>query len=163
MSFMKGDLLTKTRQLVKGGVVVKPRWFDAVESVPPLISKGRAKKAPKISYPEDRFVESFYARHPEAVCTPFDLKSFDAPPARKFALRQLELVRQGMNKLAAREAVEAEVSEAQRMEEERLRAERRKAIREGKLPPVMKRSVLDIVQEEEAAHIAKGLRTVGQY
>lgn len=34
------------------------------------------------------------------------LKSFDAPPARKFALRQLELVRQGMNKLAAREAVE---------------------------------------------------------
>lgn len=58
---------------------------------------------------------------------------------------------------------QAEVSEAQRMEEERLRAERRKAIREGKLPPVMKRSVLDIVQEEEAAHIAKGLRTVGQY
>lgn len=30
MSFMKGDLLSKTRKLMKGGITARPRWFDAV-------------------------------------------------------------------------------------------------------------------------------------
>jgi hypothetical protein len=30
MSFMKGDLLSKTRKLMKGGIIARPRWLDAV-------------------------------------------------------------------------------------------------------------------------------------
>lgn len=30
MSFMKGDLLSKARKLMKGGIMARPRWLDAV-------------------------------------------------------------------------------------------------------------------------------------
>ena len=41
MSFMRGDLLTRVVQLVKGGVMKAPRWLNAVETygskvVPPI-------------------------------------------------------------------------------------------------------------------------------
>eukprot|EP00246_Nothoceros_aenigmaticus_P008108 TRINITY_DN22600_c0_g1_i1.p1 TRINITY_DN22600_c0_g1~~TRINITY_DN22600_c0_g1_i1.p1 ORF type:complete len:164 (+),score=20.51 TRINITY_DN22600_c0_g1_i1:53-544(+) len=163
MSFMKGDLRTKARLLVKGNIMSKPRWLDAVERIPPVTKLTKAKRPPKIRYPEDRLVESYIARHPESTCTPFDLKSFDPPPARKFALRQLEIMQQGKIRDAARDAVELEVSEARRMEEEALRSARRKAIREGRLPPVLKKSVIEVTQDEESTHILRGLRITGQF
>ncbi len=34
MSFMKGDLLSKARKLMKGGIMARPRWLDAVIRYP---------------------------------------------------------------------------------------------------------------------------------
>jgi hypothetical protein len=118
MSFMKGDLLSKARKLMKGGIMARPRWLDAVirypteqllyaaavavvadvafffshnfccceriverwvfvffslrNRVPPQPKKTRCHRAPNIKLPEDRLVESYYARHPEAKFIPFE-------------------------------------------------------------------------------------------
>ncbi len=34
MSFMKGDLLSKARKLMKGGIMARPRWLEAVIRYP---------------------------------------------------------------------------------------------------------------------------------
>eukprot|EP00271_Cylindrocystis_brebissonii_P008478 TRINITY_DN22824_c0_g1_i1.p1 TRINITY_DN22824_c0_g1~~TRINITY_DN22824_c0_g1_i1.p1 ORF type:complete len:209 (+),score=54.53 TRINITY_DN22824_c0_g1_i1:322-948(+) len=92
MSFMKGDLLARVRLLVRGGVMEKPLWLDAVEKVPPMPIPKKTQRAPKIVYPEDRFIESYYFHHPEAKMEPFSLLDYDPPPAKRFALRQLEVL-----------------------------------------------------------------------
>lgn len=161
MSFMKGDLLSKTRKLMKGGIIARPRWFDAVMRVPPEPKKTRCKKAPKIVLPEDRLVESYYARHPEAKFIAFELNSFDPPPARKFAWRQLELMDQGYPRDVARDMVEVEVAEAEKAAEEAFRADRRRAIMEGREPPAPKKSKIEEIQEEEWEYLSQGLAAIG--
>jgi hypothetical protein len=52
------------------------RWvfflFSLRNRVPPLPKKTRCHRAPNIKLPEDRLVESYYARHPEAKFIPFE-------------------------------------------------------------------------------------------
>ena len=51
----------------------------------------------------------------QAKQTPVDLSSFDPPPARRFAIRQLELMeQQGMSRHQAQGAVEKEMAEETR-------------------------------------------------
>lgn len=39
MSFMKGDLLTRTRKLVKGLAMAEPRWLKAMEQLGSSLSQ----------------------------------------------------------------------------------------------------------------------------
>ncbi|KAH9572700.1 hypothetical protein CY35_02G165700 [Sphagnum magellanicum] len=161
MSFMKGDLLSKARKLMKGGIMARPRWLDAVIRVPPQPKKTRCHRAPNIKLPEDRLVESYYARHPEAKFIPFEINSFDPPPARKFAWRQLELMEQGYFRDQACDIVEAEFEAAEKAELEALKAERRRAIWEGREPPPLKLTKTEEVQQEEWENIVHGLNVLG--
>ncbi|KAH9572701.1 hypothetical protein CY35_02G165700 [Sphagnum magellanicum] len=121
MSFMKGDLLSKARKLMKGGIMARPRWLDAV----------------------------------------IRINSFDPPPARKFAWRQLELMEQGYFRDQACDIVEAEFEAAEKAELEALKAERRRAIWEGREPPPLKLTKTEEVQQEEWENIVHGLNVLG--
>lgn len=161
MSFMRGDLLHRVSKLVKGGAMERPSWLNAVILVPPQPKDLRCKRPPKIEYPEDPLIESYYARHPEAKMVPFSLQSFDAPIARRFALRQMQLIEEGLSRREARNRTEAEF----KAEEEKLEAEtarlRRVALREGRNVGRAK-SILEQVQEEETQFIAQGLEKMAQ-
>ena len=53
-------------------------------------------KAPKpIVFPEDRLIQSYMARHPEAKMVPIWLNGEEQAPARVFATRQLQLIEVG--------------------------------------------------------------------
>jgi len=106
-------------------------------------------------------VESYYARHPEAKFIPFEINSFDPPPARKFAWRQLELMEQGYFRDQACDIVEAEFEAAEKAELEALKAERRRAIWEGREPPPLKLTKTEEVQQEEWENIVHGLNVLG--
>ncbi|PRQ19725.1 hypothetical protein RchiOBHm_Chr7g0220351 [Rosa chinensis] len=58
MSFMKGDLLTKTRKLVKGLAKAEPVWYKAMEQAPPPTFP-RADAIQRIALPEDVYIKSF--------------------------------------------------------------------------------------------------------
>ncbi|CAM6103533.1 unnamed protein product [Calypogeia fissa] len=151
MSFSRGDLLTKTRRLIKGNIIKKPLWFDAVSRVPPQAIRVRDGKAPKIELPEDRFVKSYLARHPEAQCQPFVLNSFEAPVARRFACQMMELLELGYSEDWARDHVEASLAAEEK-------AMRKRNLQEGRPLP---KGVIEEVQEEEWSHMASGLRCMG--
>lgn len=72
----------------------------------------RKPKPRSIVFPEDRFIQSFYDRFPAAQQAPLDLASAGPPVARKFALRQLELVEEGRTPKQARSIVDREFREA---------------------------------------------------
>eukprot|EP00897_Mesotaenium_endlicherianum_P005379 jgi/Mesen1/486/ME001024S10717 len=161
MSFMKGDLLSRMRLLIKGGIRERPVWMTALEKIPPEPKQKRCKKAPKIRMPEDPLVESYYARHPEAKMIPFKVRSYEPPPARRFAWRQLELMEQGIDKRKAMLMVEEEFAAEEEQKEELRRAERRKALREGRKPPPLRRSIVEDIQEAEEEVMKLSLEVVG--
>ncbi|KAL2651973.1 hypothetical protein R1flu_020101 [Riccia fluitans] len=151
MSFMKGDLLTKTRRLIKGGIITKkPLWFDAVSHFPPQAIRVRDGKAPKIELPEDRLIKAYFARHPEARCQAFDLNSFEPPVARKFAWRVLEFLDRGFAEDWARDIVEADLAAEEK-------AKRKRDMREGRPLP---KSAIEEAQEEDWANMASGVRNM---
>lgn len=140
----------RTRRLIKGRVIKKPLWFDSVANSPPQSIRVRDGKAPKIELPEDRLIKSYLARYPEARCKAFDLNSFEAPIARQFAWRVLELLDRGFSEAWARDIVEADL-----VSEEK--AKRRKEMLEGR--PVAK-TALEEAQEEDWANMANGLHNM---
>ncbi|KAL3689683.1 hypothetical protein R1sor_015992 [Riccia sorocarpa] len=150
MSFMKGDLLTKTRRLIKGGIKKKPLWFDAVAHFPPQSIRVRDGKAPKIELPEDRLIKAYFARHPEARCQALDLNSFEPPVARKFAWRVLELLDRGFSEAWARDVAEADLTAEEK-------AKRKRDLREGR--PLAK-TAIEEAQEEDWANMANGVRNM---
>ncbi|CAN5976235.1 unnamed protein product [Sphagnum jensenii] len=87
MSFMKGDLLPKTRKLMKGGIMARSPMAGRCHQP----KKTRCHRAPNIKLPEDRLVESYYARHPEAKIIPFEQVEFEA--AEKAELEALKAER----------------------------------------------------------------------
>eukprot|EP00850_Spirogloea_muscicola_P014564 SM000105S13909 [mRNA] locus=s105:428478:429401:- [translate_table: standard] len=162
MSFMRGDLLTRMRKLVKAGIREKPAWLDAMENVPPVRHLGPAKRAPQIRLEEDPYVESYYARHPEAKMIPIKLKSFDDPPnARRFAQRQLALIKAGMDKRKARDVVEAEFEREREAGEAAAAREREQAAAEGRPLPPRHRSALEEFQEQEWKVVAQSMHALG--
>ena len=52
----------------------------------------------------------------QAMLEPVDLTSFEPPTAKKFALRQLELIDQGMSRRESYAKVEAEFAAATRLD-----------------------------------------------
>lgn len=101
-------LVQTVRQLVRAGVRSEPKWLQALEKCPPFpLEKG--KKPKPIVYPEDRYIQSFYDRYPQARQEPLDLQGPEPPLARRFALRQLELVEGGTSPREARQIVDDEL------------------------------------------------------
>eukprot|EP00244_Chara_vulgaris_P000653 TRINITY_DN1106_c0_g1_i1.p1 TRINITY_DN1106_c0_g1~~TRINITY_DN1106_c0_g1_i1.p1 ORF type:complete len:177 (+),score=30.60 TRINITY_DN1106_c0_g1_i1:559-1089(+) len=162
MSKYKRDLISQVRQLIKGGIIRKPKWFEAACRVPPASTPPRVKKVEKIRLPEDPLVTSFYARHPEARFVPYKLNSFEPPIARRFAWRQIELMREGYSQREARDQVELEFEDQKRREQKEYEAKRLRAIRMGLEPSPRKKMMLEEVQEEERRSIIEGFRKHGE-
>ncbi|KAF2554126.1 hypothetical protein F2Q68_00035196 [Brassica cretica] len=66
MSWMKGDLLSKTRRLVGGLATREPVWLKAMEASPPPVFPRSNGNLKKIVLPEDPYVRRFARKHPEA-------------------------------------------------------------------------------------------------
>ncbi|KHG15367.1 Lysophospholipase nte-1 [Gossypium arboreum] len=66
MSFMKGDLLTKTRKLVNGLAKPQPVWLKAMEQAPPATFPRPDGKLKAISLPEDVYIKKFFQKYPVA-------------------------------------------------------------------------------------------------
>ncbi|CAN0897358.1 hypothetical protein LINGRAHAP2_LOCUS19086, partial [Linum grandiflorum] len=64
MSFMKGDLLSRTRRLVKGMAKPEPVWLKAMEQAPPATFPLSNAKIQKITLPEDPYIKKFFQKHP---------------------------------------------------------------------------------------------------
>ncbi|OWM89524.1 uncharacterized protein LOC116199935 [Punica granatum] len=97
MSFMKGDLLTRTRNLVKGLAKTEPVWLKAMQQSPPATFP-RVGKVSTITLPEDVYVKKFFQRHPDSKHEDaIKFVGFNPPPARVFGQRVLELKEQGVH------------------------------------------------------------------
>ncbi|XP_073040432.1 uncharacterized protein [Primulina eburnea] len=98
MSYMKGDLLAKTRKLVKGLARAEPMWLKAMEKAPPATFPRAEKKLKSISLPEDVYVNKFFQKHPDSKHEgAIGISGFDPPDARVFAWRVLELKDHGIS------------------------------------------------------------------
>ncbi|CAL9102016.1 unnamed protein product [Musa acuminata var. zebrina] len=104
MSYMRGDLLSRTRKLVKGLAKPTPVWLKPMEEAPPVTFPRTDGKIRKIEMPEDVYVKRFFKKHPDSLyhdavnCSYFNrISGFDPPPARVFAWRVLELKGQGVS------------------------------------------------------------------
>lgn len=101
------DLLWRATQRLRstGGSV--PSWWDAVNAVPPPPpTPRRSHPALRLRFKEDPLEQGFRARHASAKLEPVPRGS--VPPARAFAIRQLQLMEQGISKEEARQTVEEE-------------------------------------------------------
>ncbi|ONK75425.1 uncharacterized protein A4U43_C03F16710 [Asparagus officinalis] len=98
MSYMRGDLLTKTRKLVKGLAKPTPKWLKPMEQAPPVVFPRTDGKIKAIELPEDVYVKKFFKKHPDSLYhDAVKISGFEPPPARVFAWRVLELKDQGVN------------------------------------------------------------------
>lgn len=68
------------------------------------------RKKPRMIWPEERLMWDVYRRSPELKNIPYNLNSFEPPFAKRFALRQHELMQQGMTKEAAYRDTEQEMA-----------------------------------------------------
>ncbi|XP_074570187.1 uncharacterized protein LOC141826785 [Curcuma longa] len=97
MTYMRGDLLTKMRKLVKGLACPTPKWLKAMELAPPVTFPRADPKIETIKLPEDIYVKRFFKKHPDSLYhDAVSISDFDPPPARIFAWRVLELMEQGV-------------------------------------------------------------------
>ncbi|KAF3322568.1 hypothetical protein FCM35_KLT12557 [Carex littledalei] len=109
MSFMRGDLLTRVRKLVKGYAMPTPPWLKAMEKAPPVTFPRPDAKIEKIKLPEDDYVMKFLDYHDHSMYhDAIRLSDFDPPPARIFAWRVLELMEQGVGEEEAVEVADME-------------------------------------------------------
>ncbi|KAH6809365.1 hypothetical protein C2S53_005586 [Perilla frutescens var. hirtella] len=98
MSFMRGDLITKTRKLVKGFAKTEPVWLKSMEKAPPATFPRPQNKLRQITLPEDTYVNKFFQKHPDSKFEdPIKISGFDPPAARLFAWRVLELKEDGVD------------------------------------------------------------------
>lgn len=105
---------------------------------PPLLPKA-GRRPPIIQFPEDDIVRAFYRRHPGASLEPINLGSFEPSVARRFAARQLDLMKDGKTRREARDEAEREFAAAAA------------AAKEGGL--------IDKIQREEESHLRQALKT----
>ncbi|XVF83197.1 hypothetical protein PTKIN_Ptkin16aG0114600 [Pterospermum kingtungense] len=136
MSFMKGDLLTKTRKLVKGLAKPQPAWLKAMEQAPPATFPRCDGKVKQISFPEDVYIKKFFQKYPESKHhDAIKLSAFDSPPARLYGLRVLELKEQGVREEEAMAVADMEYR-TQKKEKKKAYARLKQIARlQGKKPP----------------------------
>lgn len=98
------------------GGMPEPSWLAPFLRLRQAEALGSADAAPKKievtrrpQFPEDRLIQSFYTRHPNALMEPIDLSSFEPPVVKKIAIRQLALMEAGMSKLQAIKVVEQDM------------------------------------------------------
>ncbi|CAL9216227.1 unnamed protein product [Arabidopsis halleri] len=98
MSWMKGDLLSKTRRLVGGLATREPVWLKAMEASPPPVFPRSNGKIQRIVLPEDPYVRKFANKHPGTkIDDPAKISAFVPDQARVYGCRVLELKEHGIS------------------------------------------------------------------
>ncbi|THU66717.1 hypothetical protein C4D60_Mb05t17150 [Musa balbisiana] len=166
MSYMRGDLLSRTRKLVKGLAKPTPVWLKPMEEAPPVTFPRTDGKIRKIEMPEDVYVKRFFKKHPDSLYhDAVKISGFDPPPARVFAWRVLELKGQGMEYRAEKKAKKKAYSELKQIARlqgkkpppnpypsaiKEIQAEEKKFVRDRFFNP----KILEIVQKMKAEKVA---------
>lgn len=133
---MKGDLLAKTRKLVKGLAKSEPVWLKAMEKAPPASFPRAEKELKPIVLPEDTYLNKFYQKYPGAIYEdPLRISSFEPPASRVFASRVLELKEQGINEEEAMTVADMEYRSERRGKKKAYSRLRQIAKLQGKRPP----------------------------
>ncbi|XP_028803713.1 uncharacterized protein LOC114758785 isoform X2 [Neltuma alba] len=155
MSFMRGDLLCRTRKLVKGLAQTEPLWLKAMEQAPPATFPRPEGKIKTITLPEDIYIKKFYKKYPDSKY--FDaikISAFDPPPSRVYASRVLELTERGVTEAQAMAVADreyrAEVT-AKRKAHARLKQIAR--LQGKKPPPNPYPSAVKEIQAEERKYV----------
>ncbi|KAI3454297.1 hypothetical protein Pfo_010966 [Paulownia fortunei] len=155
MSYMRGDLLAKTRKLVKGFAKAEPVWLKAMEKAPPATFPRAENKLKRISLPEDTYVNKFFQKHPDSKFEDaIKISGFDPPAARVFAWRVLELKEQGVSEEEAMVVADMEYR-AERKSKKKAYARLKQIARlQGKRPPPNPYpSAINEIQAEERKFI----------
>lgn len=136
MSFMKGDLLTKTRKLVKGLAKAEPVWLKAMEKAPPATFPLADRKIKPIILPEDVYVKKFFKKNPDSLYEDaIKICDFDPPPARIFGWRVLELMEQGVSEEEAMAVADMEYRTVQKSKKKAYTRLKQISRLQGKRPP----------------------------
>ncbi|KAM3265526.1 hypothetical protein P3L10_002520 [Capsicum annuum] len=136
MSFMKGDLLNRTRRLVKGLAKAEPVWLKAMEQAPPATFPRAESKLQPISLPEDVYVKKFFQKHPESKHEDaIKISGFDPPPARVFGWRVLELKEQGVREEEAMAVADMEYRAEKKGKKKAYSRLKKIARLQGRKPP----------------------------
>ncbi|KAK3139236.1 hypothetical protein QOZ80_5AG0380020 [Eleusine coracana subsp. coracana] len=155
MSYMRGDLLTKTRKLVKGLAKPAPTWLKAMEEAPPVTFPRTDGKIKKIEMPEDVYVKRFFKIHPDSLYhDAIKISGFDPPPARIFAWRVLELKEQGVSEDDAMTVADMEYRTEKKAKKKAYKELKEIARSEGKTPPPNPYpSAIKEIQAEEKKYV----------
>ncbi|CAL9093926.1 unnamed protein product [Musa textilis] len=147
MSYIRGDLLSKTRKLVKGLAKPTPVWLKPMAEAPPVTFPRTDGKIRKIEMPEDVYVKRFFKKHPDSLDhDAVKINGFDPPPTRVFAWRVLELKGQGVSEEEAMAVADMEY----RAEKKAYSELKQIARLQGKKPPPNPYpSAIKIIQAEE--------------
>ncbi|XP_010545979.1 PREDICTED: uncharacterized protein LOC104818198 [Tarenaya hassleriana] len=136
MSWMKGDLLSKTRKLVGGLVTREPVWLKAMEASPPPVFPRSEGKIKKIVLPEDMYVRKFYNKYPESKYEgPVKIVSCNPDPERVFGMRVLELKEHGISEEEAMAVADMEYRSEKRAKKKAYKRMKELARMQGKKPP----------------------------
>ncbi|XP_009775684.1 uncharacterized protein LOC107762315 [Nicotiana tabacum] len=136
MSFMKGDLLSRTRKLVKGFAKAEPVWLKAMEQAPPATFPRAEKKLKPVSLPEDVYIKKFFQKHPESKHEDaIKISGFDPPPARIFGGRVLDLKEQGVSEEEAMAVADMEYRAERKAKKKAYSRLKQIARLQGKKPP----------------------------
>ncbi|KAL9325160.1 hypothetical protein ACSQ67_005805 [Phaseolus vulgaris] len=140
MSFMRGDLLRRTRKVVKGLAKAEPVWLKAMEQAPPATFPAVAEKIPTITLPEDVYVKKFYKKYPES-------KSDDA-------IKVLELKEHGVSEERAMAIADMEyLSEKKAKKKAYIRLKEIARLQGKRLPPNPYPCVIKEIQAEERKYV----------
>lgn len=136
MSFMKGDLLTRTRKLVKGLAKAEPVWLKAMEQAPPVSFPRAEGKVKQITLPEDVYIKKFFQKHPESKYEDaVKICGFDPVPARIFGCRVLDLKEQGVSEEEAMAVADMEYRTEKKAKKKAYARLKQIARLQGKKPP----------------------------
>ncbi|KAG9445168.1 hypothetical protein H6P81_016508 [Aristolochia fimbriata] len=155
MSFMHGDLFTKTRKLVKGLAIAKPVWLKAMEEAPPVTFPRTDAKFEPISLPEDVYVKKFNQKYPDAKHeVAIRISDFDPHPARVFALRVLGLKECGFTEGDAMSIADMEYRKEKKAKIKAYKQLKQLARAQGnKPPPHPYPSAIKEIQAEERKYV----------
>ncbi|KAJ8773910.1 hypothetical protein K2173_009341 [Erythroxylum novogranatense] len=155
MSYMRGDLLTRTRKLVKGLAKSEPIWLKAMEQAPPATFPRTDGKIKRISLPEDPYIKKFFHKHPESKYhDAIKISAFDPPPARMFGLRVLELKEQGVSEEEAIAVADSEYRLEKKAKKKAYARLKEIARVQGKRPPPNPYpSAIKEIQAEEKKYV----------
>nr|ACG42821.1 hypothetical protein [Zea mays] len=156
MSYMRGDLLTRMRKLVKGLARPEPRWLKALERAPPVTFPRPEGKIKTLVLPEDVYVTKFNRIHPDSLYhDAIKISGFDPPPARVFAWRVLELKEQGVDEDVAMAVADNEYRDREEGPKKKAYKELKEIARsEGRKPPPNPYpSAIKEIQAEEKKYV----------
>ncbi|CAL5379591.1 unnamed protein product [Camellia sinensis] len=163
MSFMKGDLLTRTRKLVKGLAKAEPLWLKAMEQLqlmvssraPPVTFPRADSKIKQISLPEDVYIKKFFRKHPDSKHEDaIKICGFEPVPARVFGWRVLELKEQGASEEEAMAVADMEYRAEKKGKKKAYARLKQIARLQGKKPPPNPYpSAIKEIQAEERKYV----------